>query len=169
MAIALFKTQFGPTSTQNLNFLFFLQFLVKFWHNWVHMAQNGSKMRPNGPKWVQMSTIMSTMGGMVGPSWANLGMVGPIWAWWLGLVLPFLSTLVDIAHAKCECWFDTCFIDVFWHPLGCQKSHHVPCRGCLGAILGGLGSYLDPRWGILCHVGAILGELGGYLVQLGST
>ena len=30
MAIALVKTQFGPTSTQNLNFLIFLQFLVRF-------------------------------------------------------------------------------------------------------------------------------------------
>ena len=61
------------------------------------------------------------------------------------------------------------FIDVFRHPLGWQMSHHVPCRGCLGAILGGFGGHLVHLGGILCHVGAILGELGDYLAQLGVT
>ena len=61
------------------------------------------------------------------------------------------------------------FINVFRHPLGWQMSHHVPRRGCLGAILGGFGGHLVHLGGILCHVGAILGELGDYLVQLGVT
>ena len=35
MAIALVKTQFGPTSTQNLNFLIFLPFLLRFFFDFL--------------------------------------------------------------------------------------------------------------------------------------
>ena len=76
------------------------------------------------------------------------------------------STLVLSMFLKCECGFYIGFINVFRLPIGWLKYHHVPCRGRLGAILGGLGSYLGPRWGIWCHALATLKELGGYLVQL---
>ena len=41
MAIALVESQFGPTSTQNLQFLIFLQFLVRFFFSFfVLLAGN---------------------------------------------------------------------------------------------------------------------------------
>ena len=41
MAIALVQSQFGPTSTQNLQFLIFLQFLVRFFFSFfVLLAGN---------------------------------------------------------------------------------------------------------------------------------
>ena len=95
--------------------------------------------------------------GHLGPHWVHfLGRRGNIKKWNLSC-----STLGDIAHTKGECGFYAGFIDVFRLPLGWLKYHHVPCRGHLGAIFGGLGSYLGQLWGILCHVEAILKELGG--------
>ena len=40
MAIALVESQFGPTSTQNLQFVFFLQFFVHFFSDFVLLAGN---------------------------------------------------------------------------------------------------------------------------------
>ena len=59
-----------------------------------------------------------------------------------------------------------CFIDVFRHLLGWQKPHHVPCRGCLGAILRGLGAYLGQPWG---HLVPRSGNLWRTWRLLGST
>ena len=119
-----------------------------------------------GQPWGHLGAILGGLGGYLGPHWVHFlerrGNIKKTWNL-------SCSTLGDIAHTKGECGFYAGFIDVFRLPLGWLKYHHVPCRGHLGAIFGGLGSYLGPLWGILCHVKAILKELGGYLFQLFVT
>ena len=112
-----------------------------------------------GQPWGHLGAILGGLGGYLGPHWVHFlerrGNIKKTWNL-------SCSTLGDIAHTKGECRFYAGFIDVFRLPLGWLKHHHVPCRGHIGAIFGGLGSYLGQLWGILCHVEAILKELGGY-------